>query len=240
MQVRDEILEVVCGAVCRTLANWREGTSSGGAERLFSRLEGSPLVYTGRYPILGLLQEIQSTAHASSGAASTTNAGINGQPEGPILGWDEHLGEFTTPMSREWAQAIKSSASDATRRHFRNATSCFEEDKALQGAEHLASGVICSIAAIAALRGWPHADRGDDLNAVVGLATGRLPQDADEVYTLLQTAPAEGQRLNSAYAAAMGQPDEIRYGLFYDGAADYDKDAMRFAQRAVELAAGLS
>lgn len=240
MPVRDEILEVVRGAAYRALTNWKGENSAGEAQRLFGYFEGRRPIYTGRYPILGLLQEMQSATHAGNGAASTNHDRIDRPPENPILGWDEHLGEFTTPMSHDWARAIKESASDATSRHFLNATSCFEEAKPLQGAEHLTSGVVCSIAAIAALKGWPHADREDDLNVVVGLATGRLPQNPNQIYTLLQSAPAEGHCLNSAYAAAMGQPDQIRYGFFYNGADGYDKDATLFAQRAVELAMGLA
>ena len=240
MPVRDEILEVVRGAANRALTNWKRGNSAGGAQRLFGYFEERHPGYTGRYPILGLLHEIESAAHTGNGGTSANQDGIDLPPENPILGWDEHLGEFTTPMSHDWARAIKESASDATGRHFRNATSCFEQDRPLHGAEHLVSGVICSIAAIAALKGWPHSDREDDLNAVVALATGRLPQNPNQVYTLLQSAPAEGRRLNSAYAAAMGQPDEIRYGFFYNGADGYDKDATLFAQRAVELARELA
>lgn len=240
MPVREEILEVVLGAACRILNGLGGEISCGETQRLGSHLEVRSAIYIGRHPILGLLQELLSAVDISNSAPTAPNSGINGQSKGPKLGWDEHLCQFTSPMSHEWAGAIKESASDATRQHFRKATTCFEEEKPLQGAEHLASGVICSIAAIAALKGWPHADRGDDLNTVVGLATGRLPQNANQIYTLLQSASAEGQYLNSAYAAAMGQPDEIRYHFFYDGSEGYEEDAVLFAHRAVELAGELA
>ena len=67
----------------------------------------------------------------------------------------------------------------------------------MQATEHLCSGIICSIAAIAASKGWPHADRDDDLNAVVALATGTLPQEAGQIYELLSTASGQvGRRIH--------------------------------------------
>lgn len=240
MPVREENIEVVLGAASRVL-NGREGEISySETQRLCSHLEERSSRYTGRHPILGLLSELHSAVDISNNAATEPDSVVNGKSKGPNLGWDEHLCRFDSPMSNEWAGAIRESASEATRQHFRKATTCFEGEMPLQGAEHLASGIICSIAAIAALKGWPHADREDDLNTVVGLATGRLPQDAGQIYTLLQSASAEGQYLNSAYAAAMGQPEEIRYRFFYDGSESYEKDAVLFAHRAVELAGQLA
>ena len=86
------------------------------------------------------------------------------------------------------------------------------------------------------IEGRHHADRDDDLNAVVALATGTLPQDAGQIYELLSTAPGQGQSLNSTFAVAMGQPDVAKDGFFYDSSRGYDEDAMSFAKRTVELA----
>ena len=86
------------------------------------------------------------------------------------------------------------------------------------------------------IEGRHHADRDDDLNAVVALATGTLPQEAGQIYELLSTAPGQGQSLNSAFAVAMGQPDVAKDGFFYDSSRGYDEDAMSFAKRTVELA----
>ena len=84
------------------------------------------------------------------------------------------------------------------------------------------------------IEGRHHADRDDDLNAVVALATGTLPQEAGQIYELLSTAPGQGQSLNSGFAVAMGQPDVAKDGFFYDSSRGYDEDAMSFAKRTVD------
>ena len=102
--------------------------------------------------------------------------------------------------------AIAESAKNATEEHFQHATDCFSQGDALQATQHLCSAIVCSITAIAAQRGWPHSDKDDDLNAVVGLATGILPAEDDDIYQLLMSASEPGLDLNSAFAAAMDSP----------------------------------
>ena len=104
-----------------------------------------------------------------------------------------------------------------------------------QATESLCSAIICSIAATAALLGWPHRDRDDDLRTVVALATGSLPAEGESVYKLLQSASQQGQDLNSAFAAAMGQPDAVRTGAYQDAGRTND-EAFLFARTAVTLA----
>ena len=50
------------------------------------------------------------------------------------------------------------------------------------------------------------------------------------------TASGQGQSLNSAFAAAIGQPDVAKDGFFYNSSRGYEEDAMSFAKRTVELA----
>ena len=89
------------------------------------------------------------------------------------------------------------------------------------------------------IEGRPHADRDDDLNAVVALATGTLPQEAGQIHELLSTAPGQGQSLNSAFAVGMGQPDVAKDGFFYDSSRGYDEDAiLRQKNRGVGQPAG--
>ena len=68
-----------------------------------------------------------------------------------------------------------------------------------------------------------------------GLATGILPAEDDDIYQLLMSASEPGLDLNSAFAAAMGQPYSVNTGFFYDPITGPD-DAMLFARQAVELA----
>ena len=235
MTVRNEIQEVVLRAACRVLENTRGHLSPTDVQKLRANLEARIPMYTNHYPILGLLNQIEATADAGHGATLATNAAINRQPGEPNLGWDERLGKFRTPMSDQWRQAIQESAAEATQEHFHNASIFFKQGARAQATEHLCSGIICSIAAIAALMGWPHRDPDDDLRVVVGLATGSLPAEGESIYKLLQSASQQGQDLNSAFAAAMGQPEDVRTGA-YDDAGRTSDEAMLFAMTTVKLA----
>lgn len=235
MTVRNEIQEVVLRAACRVLENTRGDLSPTETKRLRANLEARIPLYTGRYPILGLLDRIQSAADAGHSATVATNTAINRQPGEPNLGWDESLGKFRTPISDQWRQAIQESAAETTQEHFHNARISFEQGERAQATEHLCSGIICSIAAIAALMGWPHRDQDDDLRVMVGLATGSLPVEGESIYKLLQSASQQGQDLNSAFAAAMGQPADVRTGA-YDEAGRTPEEAMLFARTTIELA----
>ena len=257
MTVRNEIKEVVLRAACRVLENTGGDLSKTETKRLHAIIEARIPLYTNRYPILGLLDQIESTADAGHAAAVATNAAINRQPGEPNLGWDERLGKFRTPISDQWRQGIQESAAEATQEHFHNASMFFEQGERAQATEHLCSGIICSIAAIAALMGWPHRDPDDDLRAVVGLEspshppptrlglppgpaphpTGEwtLPAEGESIYKLLQSASQQGQDLNSAFAAAMGQPEDVRTGA-YDDAGRTSDEAMLFAMTTVKLA----
>ena len=162
------------------------------------------------------------------------------------FGWVNSISAFLhilmpamIPIRDRFPQAIKESAEEATREYFQKGATCFEEGQHVQATEHLCRSIICSIAAIAASKGWPHADRDDDLNAVVALATGTLPQEAGQIHELLSTTPGQGQSLNSAFAVAMGQPDVAKDGFFYDSSRGYDEDAiLRQKNRGVGQPAG--
>ena len=189
----------------------------------------------GHYPILGLLDQILFAADAGHSAAVATNTATKRQRGEPNLGWDESLGEFSPPISDQWHEAIRDSAQEATHEHFDKASTLFEENEREQATEHLCSAIICSITAIGALMGWPHRDQDDDLRVVVALATGSLPAEGESIYQLLQAASQQGQDLNSAFAAAMGQPTDVRSGA-YDEAGRTPDEAMLFAKAVVNLA----
>ena len=144
------------------------------------------------------------------------------------------------PGVEQWVSAFRDSAERLTEKSFGQAAMCFKEAMPLEGTQHLKAGVISSMAAIAALNGWAFTRDRDYLNAVIGLATGVVPKEEDDLYEILQSASDKGQMLNSAFAAAMGQPDEVMYGSFYDSASGSDDDAIFFARMAVDLARDLA
>ena len=235
MELRDEIKDVILLAAQRVLSNNKGDLSAADEARLRAALEDRIPLYSERYPILGLLNELDVVADAGHAAAVATNATIKRQRGIPNLGWDDELGKFRTPITDQWSNAIRESAAEAAEQYFRKASKYFEENQREQATECLCSAIICSIAATAALLGWPHRDSDDDLRTVVALATGSLPAEGESVYKLLQSASQQGQDLNSAFAAAMGQPDAVRTGAYQEAERTND-EAFLFARTAVTLA----
>lgn len=233
--VRNEIKGLILGSARRVLQNENGDLSPSNEERLRAALDARIPLYTGRYPILGLLNELEAMADAGHGAAVVTNAAIKQQRGIQNLGWDDELGQFRTPITDQWRQAIQESAEEAAQEYFHQATVYFDEGQRELATKSLCSAIVCSIAATAALLGWPHRDRDDDLSVVVGLGTGAFPPEGASIYKLLQSASEQGQDLNSAFAAAMGQPEAVRTGA-YDDAGRTREEAFLFARTAVELA----
>ena len=235
MTVREEIKEVILRAALMAIENEAGKLSTLQKQRLQNNLEGRIPLYTGSYPILELLDQLDAVADAGQAAAVATTAAIRKQRGQMNIGWDDNLSTFRTPITDQWSSVIKQSATEAAQKYFHEASTCFDDDDREQATEHLCSAIICSIAAVAALLGWPHRDSHDDLRIVVGLATGSLPTKDDSIYSLLQSASQQGQNLNSAFAAAMGQPEAVRSGA-YDDAGRTPDEAMMFAQTVVTLA----
>ena len=239
MEIRDEIKDLILTAARRVLQNEMGYLSPADVEKLRANLEARIPLYTGRYPVLGLLNELEAMADAGHGAAVVTNKAIKRQRGIPDLGWDDTHGKFRTPITDQWREAIQESATESTKKYFCQATDYFKQDQREQATESLCSAIVCSIAAAAALQGWPHQDPDDDLMIMVGLATGAFPPEGASIYRLLQSASQQGQNLNSAFAAAMGQPQAVRTGA-YDDAGRTADDAFLFARTAVDLVDQLS
>lgn len=235
MEVRNEIKDVIMGAARRVLQSTTGDLTKADEERLRVNLDARTPQYGGRYPILGLLNQLEALADAGHAAAIATNSAMKRQRGLPNLGWDDEHGGFRAPITDQWRQAIRESAEETTQEYFHKASTYFEGNQREQATECLCSAIICSITATAALLGWPHRDRDDDLKTVVALATGSLPAEGERVYELLQSASQQGQDLNSAFAAAMGQPEAVRTRA-YDEAGRMDDEAFLFAKTAVTLA----
>ena len=234
MPVRNEIKEVFSNAGHRVLAQTTANQSEAETKKLLADFSTQIDQYDGRYPIPDLLSELEEAARQTFKTTVPTNAHLwSTQAQAPTATSNDD--SLCRPIADHWVDAIAESAKNATEEHFQQATDCFSQGDALQATQHLCSAIVCSITAIAAQRGWPHSDKDDDLNAVVGLATGILPAEDDDIYQLLMSASEPGLDLNSAFAAAMGQPYSVNTGFFCDPITDPD-DAMLFARQAVELA----
>ena len=235
MELRNEIKDVILISAQRVLSNTTGSLSDADEVKLRANFEERISRYNERYPILGLLNELEDVAGAGHAAAVATNTDMKRQHGIPNLGWDEQLGGFRNPVTDQWTNAIQESAAEAAEEYFRKASIYFEKNQCEQATECLCSAIICSIAATSALLGWPHRDRDDDLRTVVALANGSLPDEGESIYKLLQSASQQGQDLNSAFAAAMGQPDAVRSGAYQEAGRTKD-EAFLFARTAVTLA----
>ena len=235
MELRNEIKDVTLLAAQRVLGKTTGSFSEADEAKLRANFEERISRYNRRFPILGLLNELENAADTGHTAAIATNVDMKGQRGIRELGWDEELDTFHTPITDQWSNAIQEAAAEAAEEYFRKAAIYFEKNQHEQATECLCSAVICSIAGTAALLGWPHRDREDDLRTVVALATGSLPEEGESIYTLLQSASQQGQDLNSAFAAAMGQPDAVRNGGYQEAGRTKD-EAFLFARTVVTLA----
>ncbi|MCY4367730.1 MAG: hypothetical protein OXE17_16130 [Chloroflexi bacterium] len=238
MELRNEIKDVILLAAQRVLSQTTEGFSEADEAKLRANFEERISRYSRRFPILDLLDELENVNDAAQTAAIATNADMKRQRRIANLGWEEELKTFPTPISDQWVNAIQEAAAEAAEKYFRKASKYFEKNQDEQATECLCSAIICSIAATAALLGWPHRDQEDDLRTVVALATGSLPEEGKSIYKLLQSASQQGQDLNSAFAAAMGQPDAVRNGAYEEAGRTKD-EAFLFARTAVTLAVQL-
>ena len=145
---------------------------------------------------------------------------------------DEGQANETTPMANAWECAV----SEAVEEYFATAQRSFAEGNPMEGTEALTDAVRAALGYIAARREWPHGTQTDLYDVTTALATGTVPEDDDKAAELLDSAPEEGIDLCSAFAASMGQPASVKFGMFYDSRDGCDADATMFARRSIELA----
>ena len=181
-----------------------------------------------RYPIYEALDTaFHEVLEAGFTAAVATGAAF-GRPQMQAgQGWN-------TPISEEWQNTIDEVATQAAYEHFDAARRLFDSGQPLPATERLTDAITASITAIAARKGWPHSNDTDIANAVTALVTGKMPDETADLYELMQSASDQGQDLFSAFGAAMGQPDAVRFA--YYSSADGSDDAQRFAKATVQLA----
>ena len=206
MTIQKQVREIILNAAADNMHHCV------GNEKILADLDIHLAGYTGHHPIPAILSRLDTASAPDSDTA-----------------------EFRTPLASHWQQAIWDSGAKTAAASFQKAERCFRSSQTEAATEHLCDAVTATIAAIAATRGWPHLDSDDILNAMVALASGVWPTDYQSLYRALESAPETGQNLNSAYAAAMGQPSAVRSGAF-DDAGMTPEDVFLFATTAVNLA----
>ena len=139
------------------------------------------------------------------------------------------------PLASELRSPLLDAVDQASESYFTAARNDFHRGDAVSGTENLCHAANCAVIGQAALHGWPHATDDDDTNAVVALATGTLPQSADEIYDLLQQAPSDGMDLSSNHGAVKSVHQAARLGYFVEHGYTAEL-ATSFAQTATELA----
>ena len=139
------------------------------------------------------------------------------------------------PLTPELRSPLLAAVDEASVSYFNAARDGFKRGDTVSGTENLCYSANCVVIGHAASRGWPHATEEDDTNAVVALATGTLPQSADEVYNLLMQAPSDGVDLSSNHGAVKSMHQAARLGYFAENGYTAGL-ATSSAQVATELA----
>ena len=144
--------------------------------------------------------------------------------------------EDTEPgtMVSAWRTHFLDAVRAATESCLNDAETDFHRDDLRSGADHLTLAVNCALIGQAATRGWPHATPDDDLNAIVGLLTGHLPQDEDDFEKWHNSIPQQDLTLSSAYGAIKHIKRAIDAGYFHDSGYTTDM-ATDCARQAVGL-----
>ncbi len=218
MTVREEVREMTLNAGYLVLEESTGRKLSPGEKRLLERqLDARIPEYTGTYPVRYILDRMESLAGV---------AHINGNREFP--GWEY-------PVTEQYRRAILESAENTRIKYFGMADDSFKAGDVQQATEQLNRAVTCSITAIGASLGWPHGDPENDVRVMAGIACGKFPAEGESIYRMLDSAPERGQDLNSAFAAATGQPEAVRTGAYLESGRT-SEEATMFARMAVELA----
>lgn len=123
----------------------------------------------------------------------------------------------TTPeaLPDNWRKPLLEAAEDAGETYFAAAQQDFDVQDIASGAANLSRAVNCAIIGQAVIRGWPHADADADVNAIVGLASGKLPTSVAEFNEIIDAMPDHQLGLNSAYGATAAVLDAARHGYFH-------------------------
>lgn len=161
--------------------------------------------------------------------------------------WDEE-GTLKTPITDIWDEVVAEAIAEyfykdhveIVAQYFGKARENFDRGTPLEGTEALTDAVRTALGYIAATREWPHGTRGDLYNVVEGLAAGALPKEDDNALEYPDTVSEEGADLCSTFAASMGRPDSVRFGLYGDNQNAVREDATLFATRTIELAKRLA
>ena len=140
---------------------------------------------------------------------------LNDQPAETSDSFLQYLADIQpSPLAQGWHQPILEAVHDAGEQYFSAADRNFQLGDLRSAAHDLCSAVNCAVIGQAAIRGWPHADADNDINTVLGLATGIVPADLTQFTALIDNTAEENLDLNSAYGAATGILQAVDHGYF--------------------------
>lgn len=197
---------------------------------LKSRLEREEALY----PIYVALETaLPETLQVGKMAEIATAQIMRQREETNSAGW-------RTPLTDHWGEVLQEVAAQATEDHLKQAQILFAEERLVEAAEEMTHAVVCQVAAIAASRGWPHSEENQMYDAVTGLATGRIPEEAEDTYKLMKTASDKGIDLTNAFGASMGHPESLRMRMSNETVQEAREDSQYYARTAIELARQLA
>ena len=186
------------------------------------------------YPIYEALETALPGVLHKGKMAEIATARIIGQREG------RNSTDGILPLTSHWGEVLQEVAEQATKEHLKRAGALFGEGKIIEATEEMTNAVVSQVVAIAARKGWPHSGEEEIYHAVTALATGRLPDEAEDTHRLMETASDTGVDFSNAFGASMGLPESLRMGISGRTPAEAREDSEYYARMATNLAKDLS
>ena len=140
---------------------------------------------------------------------------------------------WKTLVENAWYKAVE----ETVREYFETARYSFEKGESLEGVEALTDAVRATLGHIAATRHWPHCTDDDMYSIAAALASGsEWPETMEEFDRALENASEEGKSMRVAFAASMGRPDTLKFGVYAGNPSGPQNDGLLFATTTIELA----
>ena len=136
-------------------------------------------------------------------------------------------------MSQTWQPAVEEVVED----YFKVARCSFRKGEHLEAVVTLTDAVRVTLGHIAAVRNWPHGTDDNLYRIAAALGSGsECPQTTEDLDQALQNCSKKGRNMDAAFAASMGRPDMLKFGVYAENPDDAEEDGFLFATTAIDLA----
>ena len=183
------------------------------------QLEKLKEAFRAEWPLPDSNTPMKDAMHAAAQAASSSSA--------------QDADTWETTMSQAWQPAVE----EMVEEYFKAARRSFRKGEHLEAVETLTDAVRATLGRIAAVRNWPHGSNDNLYRITAALGSGsEWPQTTGDLDQALQNCSKEGRNMSTAFAASMGRPDMLKFGVYAENPDDAEEDGFLFATTAIDLA----